>query len=101
MFSGNAAVLIITQFETHFHPHPVLKHLPLCSTLSSFEQHVEKVMQQSVKFHGLLKTSAPNEMKKRFSQRNGVGSSYCMLGKHIIGKDRLLKKPTLHDRHRA
>ncbi len=55
-------------------------------------------MQQSVKFHGLLKTPAPKEMKKRFSQRNSVENSYCMLGKHIIGKDRLLKKPTLHGR---
>lgn len=49
-------------------------------------------MQQSVQFHGLLKTPAPNEMKKLFSLRNGVRSCYCMVGEHIIGKDRLLKK---------
>lgn len=60
------AVLLIAQFEKHFHPHPVLKQFPLCSTLSIFKQHVEKVMQQSVQFHGLLKTPAPNEMKKLF-----------------------------------
>lgn len=92
MFCGYTA-LLIAQFEMDFHP---LKQLPLCSTLSSFKQHVEKVMQQSVQFHGLLKTPAPNEMKKRFffflSLRNGVRSCYCMVGEHIIGMGWLLGK---------
>lgn len=48
-------------------------------------------MQQSVQFHGLLKTPAPNEMNNRFSLRNGVQSCYCMVGEHIIGMGWLLE----------